>query len=364
MPPGGRTVRSMSTLPTIDEAKIEAFAEKITTDVGAALATVLVAVGDKLGLFRAMADAQPVTAAELAQRTDTQERYIREWLNTQAAGGYVTYDPGADRYTLPPEHAYLLADDQSPLALAGMFQSAAATIESRHAVAERFVSGGGVGWHEHHHDLFDGTARAFAAKYRASLIAEWLPALDGVVEKLETGGRVADIGCGHGSSSILIAEAFPSATVVGYDYHADSIAAAREAAREAGVEDRVSFEVVGADGYAGSYDLIAFFDSLHDMGDPVAAARRARAALAPGGTCMIVEPFAGDRIEDNLNPVGRVYYGFSTLLCTPGALSQGETALGTQAGEARLREVLVSGGFVTVHRAAETAFNLVIEARA
>jgi SAM-dependent methyltransferase len=354
----------MSILPTIDEAKIEGLVNQIVAYIGAALSSALVTVGDRLGLYRAMADGQPVSAAELASRTGTQERYIREWLNNQAAGGYVSYDPEQDRYTLPPEHGFVLADDSSPLALAGMFQSASAVIDLRDEIAERFLAGGGVGWHEHTHELHHGTARAFGAKYRASLVAEWLPALDGVVAELERGGRVADIGCGHGISSILIAEAFPNATVVGYDYHPESIAAAREEAAKAGVSDRVRFEIADADGFGGErYDLIAFFDSLHDMGDPVSAARHARAALAEGGTCMLVEPFANDRIEDNLNPVGRVYYGFSTLVCTPGALSQGDTALGTQAGEGKLREVLEAGGFGTVRRAAETPFNLVLEAR-
>jgi 2-polyprenyl-3-methyl-5-hydroxy-6-metoxy-1,4-benzoquinol methylase len=354
----------MSILPTIDETKVEAFAGQIVTDVGAALGVALVTIGDRLGLYRAMADGQPVSAAELAARTGTQERYIREWLNAQAAGGYVTYEPTIDRYTLPAEHAFVLADESSPVALAGMFPSATASIQALDEVAERFVSGGGVGWHEHHHDLFHGTARAFGAKYRANLVAEWLPALDGVVEKLQGGAHVADIGCGHGESAIIIAEAFPNTTVVGYDSHPASIEAARERAREAGVDDRVRFEIATAGDIGGErYDLVAFFDSLHDMGDPVAAARRASAALAPGGSCMIVEPFANDRIEDNLNPVGRCYYAFSTLLCTPGALSQGGTALGTQAGEARLREVLLAGGFNEVRRAAETPFNLVLEAR-
>ncbi len=355
----------MSILPTIDEAKIEAFVGQIASDIGAALGAALVTVGDRLGLYRAMADGQPVSAADLADRTGTQERYIREWLNAQAAGGYVTYDPEQDSYTLPPEHAFVLADEQSPLALAGMFQSATAVIEGRHRVAERFVAGGGVGWHEHSHDLFHGVERAFAANYRASLVSEWLPALDGVVEKLERGARVADIGCGHGASTILMAQAYPNATFVGYDYHAESIAVARERAAEAGVSDRVRFEIATVEGLGDErYDLVAFFDALHDMGDPVSAARHARAALAEGGTCMLVEPFANDRIEDNLNPVGRVYYGYSTLLCTPGALDQGDLALGTQAGEGKLREVLQAGGFGEVRRAAETPFNLVLEARA
>jgi SAM-dependent methyltransferase len=353
----------MTTLPIIDESRVEAFLGQAAVDVGAALGVALVTIGDRLGLYRAMGDSLPVTAAELAERTGTHERYVREWLNAQAAGGYVTYDPEADSYTLPPEHAYVLADESSPLAKAGLFLAAAAAVESRDKMAERFRTGDGLGWHEHHDDMFHGTARSFGSLYRMSLVSEWLPALDGVVEKLEQGGRVADIGCGHGESAVLIAQAFPNATVVGYDYHAESIHAARERAREAGVEDRVRFEIGAVDGFAGEYDLIAFFDSLHDMGDPVAAARQAADALAPGGTVLLVEPFANDRIEDNLTPVGRVYYGFSTLVCTPGALNQGETALGTQAGEARLREVLNAGGLASVRRAAETPFNLVIEAK-
>ena len=353
----------MSTI--IDEARVEAFVGQVATEVGAALGAALVNIGDRLGLYRAMADGQPVSAADLAARTETLERYVREWLNAQAAGGYVTYDPGSDRYTLALEHAYVLADETSPLALAGMFQSAGAVFDGRMRVAERFRSGEGVGWHEHHDDLFHGVERAFAANYRASLVSEWLPALDGVVAKLENGGRVADVGCGHGASTILIAEAFPAAELVGYDFHPESIATARERAREAGVSDRVRFEVAGAAGYpCEDYDVVAFFDALHDMGDPVSAARHARAALAEDGTCLVVEPQAGDRIEDNLNPVGRVYYGYSTLVCTPGALSQpGGTALGTQAGPARLSEVLAAGGFGAIRTAAETPFNLVIEAR-
>jgi SAM-dependent methyltransferase len=354
---------TISPSPIIDEARVEAFVGQVATDIGAALGTALVAVGDRLGLYRAMADGQPVSAAVLAERTGTRERYVREWLNAQAAGGYVTYDAERDRYTLPAEHAYVLADESSPLALTGMFLSASAVIEGRNRVAERFRDGGGVGWHEHGHDMFHGVERAFAANYRANLVSDWLPALDGVVEKLERGARVADIGCGHGASSILMAQAYPESTFVGFDYHAESIAVARERAREAGVEDRVSFEVGSADAIGGAYDLVAFFDALHDMGDPVAAARQAADVLAPGGSALIVEPFANDRIEDNLNPVGRVYYGYSTLLCTPGALNQGSTALGTQAGEAALREVLLAGGFTSVRRAAETPFNLVIEAK-
>jgi SAM-dependent methyltransferase len=355
----------MSAVNILDEARVEAFVGQIANDIGAALGAALVNIGDRLGLYRAMADGQPVSAADLAARTGTRERYVREWLNNQAAGGYVTYDAATDAYTLPPEHAFVLADERSPLAMAGMFQSAGAVIDGRARVAERFLEGGGIGWHEHDHDLFHGVERAFAANYRAHLVADWLPALDGVVEKLERGGRVADVGCGHGASTILLAQAFPEATFVGYDYHRESIAAARERAQEAGVADRVRFEVAGADGYPGErYDLVAIFDALHDMGDPVAAARHALAALDEDGTLLVVEPAAGDRIEDNLNPVGRLYYGYSTLLCTPGALSQaGGYSLGTQAGPARLSAVLHEAGFGSVRLAAESPFNLVIEAR-
>jgi SAM-dependent methyltransferase len=351
---------------TIDEARVEEFLGQIATEVGAALNVALVTIGDRLGLYRAMADGQAVRAEELAARTGTHDRYVREWLNAQAAGGYVTYDAASDRYTLPAEHAFVLADETSPLAMAGTFQAANAAIESRDAVERRFLSGEGLGWHEHHHDLWHGTERSFGANYRANLVSEWLPALDGVVAKLERGATVADIGCGHGFATVLLAQAFPRSTFFGYDYHPASVETAQRRAAEAGVEDRVRFEVAGADDYpAEGYDLIAFFDALHDLGDPVAAARHARSALAEDGTLCIVEPFAGDRIEDNLNPVGRLYYGFSTLVCTPGSLSQdGRAGLGTQAGEPRLREVALAGGFREVRRVAETPFNLVLEARA
>jgi SAM-dependent methyltransferase len=349
----------------IDEARVEFFAGQIATEIGAALNVALVDIGDRLGLYRAMADGQPVAAAELAQRTDTYERYVREWLNAQAAGGFVLYDAESDRYTLPAEHAFVLADDQSPVALAGHFQSAAAAFDNRDRIVECFRTGEGLGWHEHSSHLFCGTERAFAASYRRDLVDAWLPALDGVVEKLERGARVADVGCGHGASTVQMAAAFPASRFVGYDYHAASIEIARERAAEAGVADRVQFAVDSAQEHAGDgYDLVCFFDALHDMGDPVGAARAARAALADDGTCLIVEPFAEDRIEDNLTPVGRVYYGFSTLVCTPGSLSQpGRAGLGTQAGEARLREVMLAGGFGSVRRVAQTPFNLVLEAR-
>ena len=353
------------TITDIDERKLEAFAERVAAEAGAALNAALVTLGDELGLYRAMADGRPVSAAELANRTGTQERYVREWLNAQAAGGFVTYDPETATYALPPEHALVLADESSPASMLGVFQSVNAAVAMRERLAERFVDGDGVGWHEHHHDLWHGTERAFGVAYRASLVTEWLPALDGVVERLEAGGRVADVGCGHGASTILLAQAFPASRFVGFDYHPESIATARRRAAQAGVADRVTFEVAGAAEFPGDgYDLVAFFDAFHDLGDPVAAARRAASALVPDGRCMLVEPYAGDRVEDNLNPLGRLRYGFSTLVCTPGSLSQpGRAALGTLAGEARLRELLQAGGFGAVRRAAETPFNLVLEGR-
>jgi 2-polyprenyl-3-methyl-5-hydroxy-6-metoxy-1,4-benzoquinol methylase len=353
-------------MQTLDQSRVEEFAGQIAAEIGATLNAALVTVGDELGLYRAMADAEPISACELAARTNTHERYVREWLNAQAAGGYVTFDSAEDSYTLPAEHAFVLADESSPVAMAGIFQAATAVMDGRTRVTERFRSGEGVGWHEHHEGLFCGAERSFGANYRMHLVSEWLPALTGVVEKLERGARVADVGCGHGASTILMAQAFPASTVTGIDAHPESIATARARAEDAGVADRVRFEVGDATDYAGGgYDLIAFFDALHDLGDPVAAARHARAALADDGSCMLVEPFAGDRIEDNLNPVGRMYYGFSTLVCTPGSLSQpGRAALGTQAGEARLREVMLEGGFGSVRRAADTPLNLVLEARA
>ena len=351
---------------TIDQTKIEAFLEQILSEAGAALNATLIRIGDELGLYRAMSDAQPLTAATLARRTDTHERYVREWLNAPAAGGIVVYDPDTDRYTLPAEHAVALADETSPFAMAGLFQSVTAAIRAEERVTDAFRTGGGVGWHEHHDGLYHGVERVFGAAYRTHLVADWIPALDGVEEKLISGARVADVGCGHGLSSILLAQAYPASRFDCFDVHAESIAVARRRAEEAGVADRVRFEVATADAFpCRDYDLVAFFDALHDMGDPSAAARRVRSALGSDGTWLIVEPMAGDRIEDNLHPLGRLNYGFSTLVCTPGSLSQeGRAGLGTLAGGARLSEIVRGAGFGSVRRAAETPFNLVLEARA
>jgi SAM-dependent methyltransferase len=352
-------------IQTINDEKLGAFMNQVVGELGATAGAALVVTGDRLGLWKAMDGAGGVTAPELAEATGTTERYVREWLLAQAAGGYVDYDPATKRFFLPPEHALVLADDSSPYFVGGAFQSFTSLVRDEPMIREAFTSGAGVGWHEHHHDLFEGTERFFRTGYTTYLVGEWLPALEGVVEKLERGARVADVGCGLGASTILMAAAFPNSTFVGYDYHDASIDAARRRAEDAGVSDRVQFEVASALALPGhDYDLVAMFDCLHDMGDPVGAARRVRSVLADDGTWLIVEPFAHDAVEDNLNPVGRVYYAASTLVCTPASLSQEVgLGLGAQAGERRLRDVATAGGFTRFRRAAETPFNIVLEAR-
>ncbi|MGI5498824.1 class I SAM-dependent methyltransferase [Lentzea sp. CA-135723] len=354
-----------TTRPEVDTDKLMQFVFRAVDEVGATLNAALVVMGDKLGYYRAMADGQPVGAAELADRTGTAEPYAREWLNAQAAGGYVTYDPATSRYSLPIEHAVALTVEDSPAFLPGMFQIALGTVHDAGRVLDAARSGSGVGWHEHTTDVHVGCERFFRPNYSANLIDGWLPALDGVTDKLRAGARVADVGCGHGASTILMAQAFPKSTFVGSDYHPESVRVARERAEAAGVSDRVTFEVASAKDFTGTgYDLVTMFDCLHDMGDPVGAAQHVRDAVAGDGTWMIVEPMAGDRVEDNLNPVGRTYYGFSTLLCTPASLSQDVgLALGTQAGPARLRDVAVAGGFTRFAGVAQTPFNQVLEVR-
>jgi len=349
----------------IDTDKLMGFVFRAVDEVGATLNTALVVMGDRLGLYRALAGAGPLTPAELAERTGTSERYVREWLNAQAAGSYLEYDPSSSRYTLPAEHAIALTDESSPAYLPGFFQIALGSLADSPRITEAAKTGAGVGWHDHVNDVFEGCERFFRPSYNASLISAWLPALDGVVAKLQRGSTVADVGCGHGASTILMAQAFPASTFVGSDYHEGSVITARERAQAAGVADRVSFEVAPASSYSGSeYDLVTMFDCLHDMGDPVGAARHVRDSLSPDGTWMIVEPAAADRVEDNLNPVGRAYYGFSTLLCTPASLSQDVgLALGAQAGEARIRDVVTTAGLTRFRRASETPFNIVFEAR-
>jgi SAM-dependent methyltransferase len=349
----------------VDMDKLMGFVFKAVDEVGATLNTALVVMGDRLGLYRALASAGPLTPAELAQRTGTAERYVREWLNAQAAGAYVEYDPDSGRYSLPLEHAVALTDESCPAYLPGLFQTAFGSVLDSPRITEAAKTGEGFGWHAHGQDVFDGCERFFRPGYNAHLVAEWLPALDGVVAKLERGAAVADVGCGHGASTILMAQAFPASTFVGSDYHEGSITTARQRAAEAGVDDRVRFEVAPASAYSGTgYDLVTMFDCLHDMGDPVGAARHIRQSLAADGTWMIVEPLAGDRVEDNLNPLGRAFYGFSTLLCTPASLSQEVgLALGAQAGEARIRDVVTLAGLTRFRRAGESLTNAVFEAR-
>jgi 2-polyprenyl-3-methyl-5-hydroxy-6-metoxy-1,4-benzoquinol methylase len=349
----------------VDGEKLMQFVFRAVDEVGATLNSALVVWGDKLGLYRALAGSGGLSPSELADRTGTAERYVREWLNAQAAGGFVQYDPDSGLYSLPPEQTVALTDPTSPAYLPGFFQIALGSVIDSPRIMEAARTGDGIAWGDHVHDVHDGCERFFRPSYNAHLIAEWLPALDGVVEKLERGALVADVGCGHGASTILMAQAFPNSTFAGSDYHGDSIETARQRAQEAGVADRVGFETKPAAAYSGAgYDLVTVFDCLHDMGDPVGAARHVRSTLKPDGTWMIVEPNAGDRIEDNLNPVGRAYYAFSTLLCTPASLSQDVgLALGAQAGEARIRDVVETGGFTRFRRVAETPFNIVYEAR-
>ncbi|HYD76312.1 class I SAM-dependent methyltransferase [Ramlibacter sp.] len=349
----------------IDEAKLNVFMENFVRDAGAVMHAATVVVGDQLGLYKALAG-QPATPRELATRTQTDERYLREWLSAQAASGYVSYEAASGRFFLTEEQAFALAEEGSPAFIPGAFQVAVAQFKAIPKMLQAMRTGLGIGWHEHDTALFHGTERFFRPGYAAHLVGEWLPALDGVVDRLERGARVADVGCGHGASTTLMAQAFPKSTFVGFDYHAPSIDRATRAAAEAGVPmDRLRFEVAGAKDYPGrDYDLVAFFDCLHDMGDPVGAARHVRETLAPGGTWMLVEPYANDRLEDNLNPVGRVFYSASTFICTPASRSQEVgLCLGAQAGEQRLREVAKEGGFGSFRRASQTPFNLIFEAR-
>jgi 2-polyprenyl-3-methyl-5-hydroxy-6-metoxy-1,4-benzoquinol methylase len=349
----------------IDPEKLNEFLGRALVDFGATFHAALVRIGDKLGLYKGLAAGGPQTSAELAKRTGTTERYIREWLSAQAAGGYVSYDPILGKFYLTEEQAFAMADETSPAFMPGAFQVALAAIKAEEQLAERFKSGAGFGWHEHHHELFVGTERFFRPGYAANLIAAWIPALEGVDEKLKKGGRVADVGCGLGASTVLMAKHYPKSEFVGFDYHDKSIESAKQRAKDAGVSDRIRFEVAKAKDYPGKdYDFVTFFDCLHDMGDPAGASAHVRSTLKPDGSWMIVEPFAGDKLEDNLNPIGRAFYGASTLLCTPASLSQEVgLALGAQAGEKRLRDVVKSAGFSRFRRATQTPFNLIFEAR-
>lgn len=352
--------------PQLDEAKLHEFMLKAVGDIGAAMHAVLVILGDRLGLYKAMSDCKPVTSAELASRTNTSERYVREWLNANAASGYLTYNPATKTYALTPEQSLTLTKEDGPAFLPGAFQVISACFSDQGKIEDAFKTGKGIGWHEHHHDLFRGTERFFRPNYIANLVSSWIPSLTGVEQKLRNGARVADIGCGLGASTILMAKAYPKSEFYGFDYHDGSIAMAREAAKREGVDGRVHFEVASAKNFPGKdYDFVAFFDCLHDMGDPKGAAAYVHSTMKKDGTWMIVEPFAEDATEANLNPIGRVFYSASTMLCVPASMSQEVgAALGAQAGEKLIGEVVTSGGFKNFHRATQTPFNLVFEAQA
>jgi SAM-dependent methyltransferase len=349
----------------IDQQKLNDFLGRAVGDLAAGYGGVMVSLGRKLGLYEAMAGAGPLDSREVARRSGCAERYVREWLNSQAAGGYVVYHPSSETYELTAEQAMVLADPESPVFLPPAWEVPASMWFDQDRAIEAFRTGAGVPWGEHDGRLFCGSAAFYRNAYRGQLVQDWLPALDGVEADLKSGARVADVGCGHGHSTIIMAEAFPKSRFVGFDYHPQSVAAARNNAEEAGMADRVAFEVADAVSYPGrDFDLICFFDCLHDMGDPVGAARHAARALSGHGTVMLVEPYAGDRVEENMNPVGRLYYAASTTLCVAHSLSEeGRFALGAQAGEARLASVLRSAGFSRIRKAHETPFNLILEAR-
>jgi 2-polyprenyl-3-methyl-5-hydroxy-6-metoxy-1,4-benzoquinol methylase len=346
-----------------DEAKLNEFMGKVVGDMGAAMHAALIVIGDKLGLYKAMAEAGWMTPTELAAATGTAERYVREWLNANAASGYVNYDAATGRYELPPEQAFALTVQDIP----GAFHIISSCFKDEPKITQAFRTGEGVGWHEHDANLFFGTERFFRPNYEANLLTSWIPALDGMAERLKRGASVADVGCGHGASTMLMARAFPKSRFYGFDYHSGSIEYARHVAGRDGLQDQITFEVASSKSYPanGGYDLVAFFDCLHDMGDPAGAARHVLSTLKPDGAWMIVEPFANDHPEQNHNPIGRIYYSASTMICTPASLAQEVgAALGAQAGEERIRQVVAAGGFTRFRRAAETPFNLVFEARA
>jgi ubiquinone/menaquinone biosynthesis C-methylase UbiE len=354
----------MKAAPALDMDKLNAFVGQFVSDLGAAGHAGMVVIGEKLGLYKALAE-RPMTSAELAGKTNTDERYLREWLASQAAGRYVTYDDKTDKFSLTPEQAFTMADEDSPAYLPGAFELALGSLFAVPRIAESFRTGAGMGWGEHDAGVIHGCEKFFKSGYVANLMSAWIPALEDVKDKLEKGIRVADVGCGKGASTLLMAKAFPKSQFFGFDYHDGSIEGARASAQKQGVSGNVTFSTASAKGFPGKdYDLVTVFDCLHDMGDPVGASRHIREALKPDGTWMIVEPYANDEMKDNMNPVGRMFYSFSTLLCTPCSRSQEVgMCVGAQAGEARIRDVVTQAGFTRFRRATETPFNIVYEAR-
>ncbi len=348
----------------LNETKLNDLLGKVVTEMGAAANGPLITIGDKLGLYKTLSTSGQLTSQELATKTNTAERYIREWLSAQAASGYVNYNSMNKKFSMTPEQTAVFGNDKSPVFMTGAFYAISSLYFDESKIEEAFKTGDGVSWGDHNTCLFCGTEKFFSPSYEGNLITNWLPALDGVVEKLQKGAKVADIGCGHAASTIIMAKAFPNSSFIGFDFHKASIEQAKERAQNTGLTN-VSFAVATAKDFPGNdYDFITFFDCLHDMGDPIGACVHTKAALKPDGTCMVVEPFAKDSLEENMNPVGRAFYAFSTMLCTPCSLNQEVgLALGAQAGEKRLKEVISKGGFTNFKRATETPFNLILEAR-
>ncbi len=349
----------------VDQGKLDQFLAKFVADAGASIHGPSVLIGEQLGLYKALAASGPVTSQELAKKTGTAERYLREWLLAQAASGYVNYDVATEKYSMSPEQVFTLANEDSPAYIPGLYYSIGSLYRDQRKIAEAFKTGKGVGWHEHHNDLFIGTKKFFRPGYLANLVSSWLPSLEGVVPKLKAGAKVADVGCGLGASTIIMAKAFPKSKFIGYDYHLESIEWARNDAVTEGVTANVDFEQAYAKNYSGKdFDLVTFFDCLHDMGDPAGAAKHVHGSLKRDGTWMIVEPYANEKVEENLNPVGRVFYNASAMICVPSSLAQEVGAgLGAQAGDSKLRQVVMSGGFTKFRRATQTPFNRVFEAR-
>jgi len=348
----------------LNEEKLHALLGKVVTEMGAAANGPLVTIGDKLGLYTTLSESEPLSSSELAAKTNTAERYVREWLSAQAASGYVQYHADTQKFSMTPEQTMVFGNRKSPVFMTGAFYAISSVYHDEPKIEKAFKTGEGVSWGDHNNCLFCGTEKFFSPSYEGNLISNWLPSMEGLVEKLEKGAKVADIGCGHAASTIIMAKAFPNSSFIGFDFHAPSIAQAKERAKAAGLTN-ISFEVATAKDFPGTdYDFIAYFDCLHDMGDPVGACAHTKVALKPDGTCMVVEPFAKDSLEENLNPVGRAFYAFSTMLCTPCSLNQEVgLALGAQAGEKKLKEVITKGGFSRFKRAMETPFNLILEAR-